>query len=224
MKLKLAIAGVLIFLSMARPSQAATITFDGLADGTVINNLFPGLTFSNGAGGGDVYAQSFTGAISGTNVVSVINGGIDGAFNASDGGVQVDFATGQSTVSIDTAAIAPIEGLGAVLNKPFLQAWDTGGNFIGVVYYTLPLPTVGQGATQTLTINAATGTLIGRVQFSTQISQGGQIMRGVFDNLTYDAGTTGGGGNDEGVPEPSSIALLATGVCGMIGRRFSKRR
>src|SRR6478672_7199015 len=127
----------------ARNSQATTINFDNLTDGTVIDSLFSGsgVTFSN-AIGGSVYAQDAGGfAPSGSNVVSVLNGGLDSFFDGQSGAVKATFSTLQSTVSIDARAVGPVEFLGTLQNRPYLQAYDINGNFLQQINYSLALPT-----------------------------------------------------------------------------------
>jgi hypothetical protein len=168
----------------AASALAATIHFDGLADGTNINTLYPGVTFVQPTTGGSIYARSSTAARSPANVVSIFATGLP-PFRAFDGAVDAVFATPQRSVSIDAAPIVAPEGLGTVLNRPFLQAFDAAGNVLATVYYAGALPGVGGlGPYETIAYTSPTAN-IARVRWSVQQGNPGPFVYGYFDNFSY---------------------------------------
>jgi hypothetical protein len=109
----LAVAGGMICAS-ADYANATLITFDNVADGTVINSVYStqGVSFINPLGNGDVYARAFSpNAASNPNVVSVIQTGFP-SFDARSGAVRANFAVAQGRVSIEAAIVRVPEGLG----------------------------------------------------------------------------------------------------------------
>ena len=169
------------------------INFDDVADGTMINTHYAGVTFTNPIGG-NVFAKSGLGfAPSPTNVVCVTNGGSTFPFfDALYGAVDAHFSTPMRTVSIDVRPVGPIDSFLTPLTKrPFLQAFDAAGNYLGVtVYYQGALPTnccYDVGPVETLTITLPAGN-IGIARFSSQYQAGTFRTYGLFDNLRYDDG------------------------------------
>lgn len=176
-------------------AEAAIIDFDSVVSGTVINSAFVGVQLSNPIGG-DVYArEQSTFAPSLPNVASVVppsGSGLPGQsvfafFDAMQGAVEARFATPQSTVSIDARPVSPLEFLGTLTNRPFLEAYDANGVLLSRALYTGPLPTTAAftvGPTETLTITSASNN-IAYVRFSSQTSQSVIRTFGLFDNLMF---------------------------------------
>ncbi|MEO8372822.1 MAG: PEP-CTERM sorting domain-containing protein [Candidatus Solibacter sp.] len=201
-------------------AEAAVITFDTVADGTVVNSMYSGVTFTNPIGG-DIYARdqgSF--APSPPNVVSVVppfgsglpTQSVFAFFDALEGAVQAAFSTPQSVVSINASPVSPLEFLGNLVNRPFLEAYASNNTFLGRVLYAGPLPTTAAftvGPTEILTFTSASNN-IAYVRFSSQTSQSSIRTFGLFDNLTFTA---------TAVPEPSSILLIATGIVAAVVRK-----
>lgn len=217
MKILTRFALALIALS-AHDAMAITINFDDVADGTVVNSQYAalGVTFANPIGG-NVFAQDgLTFAPSSPNVVSILNGGVDQFFDAMSGAVDATFSTPQQVVSIDARPVGPVEFLGTLQNRPFLEAYN-GSTFLGRVLYAGPLPTAccfAVGPTETLTFVSGTANIT-RVRFSSQQSQSSIRTYGMFDNLTYGPPAapgpigvqfTGGGG----------VALAANQTAGLV--------
>lgn len=215
---------VAILVVIVNDSNATVINFDDVADGTVINTHYAGVTFSNPLGG-DVYAQAVCcgASISAPNAVSILNSGsLDFFFNATSGAVDATFAALQQTVSIDVRAVGPVEFLGALQNRPFLEAYDSANNFLGRVLFAGALPTdccFAFTPSETLTFTSLT-TNIAKVRFSSQISQGGAPVFGLFDNLSF----TTSGGNTSPVPEPATALLLAGGLAGLAALQWGRKK
>lgn len=223
------------------------INFDDQTDGTNIDSVYAGLgvTFSNPAGGAipdtNVYARSIPGfANSGDNVVSVFQTGLPD-FRSFYGAVEATFTQAEGTVSIDAAAVAPFEFLGTPQNKPFIQAFNSSNQVVDTAYYsgTLPDTVGGVSPYETLTVTSAHDD-IAYVVISTQQSQPGPPMYGLFDNLCFSGATnasscsdrvsgvfyaahTTGLPNPAGVPEPGSLALLVPGLAVLAGMKLRSK-
>jgi hypothetical protein len=156
--------------------------FDDIPSGTVINSYYSRLTFRDPVGNVPITVVGFGGG----NVLS-LNGDI--AFNARQGAIDVTFPAPQRSVSIAAAAHRETYYLGVALNRPFMEAYDANGGFLGVVRYQGPLPS--SGATmpfETLKFVSASAN-IARIRLSSQASQGGSDIDGIFDALAYSTGT-----------------------------------
>lgn len=170
-------------LALALTSGAAGAVeqnFDGIPSGTVINTFYSGLTFREPLSNGTVPITVV--GFGGGNVLS-LNGNI--AFNATEGAIDVTFATPQRSVSIAAAAHRETWYLGIARNRPFLEAYDANGAFLGRVLYQGPLPS--SGATmpfETLKFVSSSAN-IARIRMSSQASQGGSVIDGIFDALAY---------------------------------------
>ena len=214
----------LLVLAQGKPATATTINFDDVVDGTIINNNYVGVTFSNPIGSGNVYAQS-GGNISSPNVVSILNGGEDRFFDGSSGAVDATFATAQATVSIDVRAVGPLNDfLDALTLRPYLEAYNSANVLIGKVYFAGALPIASGNAFtpfETLTVSSGVSDDIKRVRFSSQCCISALAVYGAFDNLTFNTFASGGGGGSA-VPEPASLLLLGAGFAGLVAlrRRF----
>src|SRR5882762_4835313 len=86
------IAGVAFGLLIASSvAEATQINFDDVADGTIINTHYAGVTFTNPIGG-NLYARATASAPSAPNVASLFGSGLPG-FDAPFGAVDVYFAS-----------------------------------------------------------------------------------------------------------------------------------
>jgi hypothetical protein len=212
-----------------------TINFDDVADGTVIDTHYPGLTFANPIGGSVFARNGFGFAPSAPNVVALSATGLP-IFDASQGAVDVTFSAPQIGVSIDARPVGPVEFLGILLNRPFLEAYSgsTPATFLGRVLYTGTLPTgccFEVGPTETLTFNSPTAN-IARVRFSSQQSQSSLHTWGLFDNLRFDAQAalsiagpppSPTPGSPNLVPEPGTLLLVGSGL-GAIAAGWRRRK
>ena len=197
-------------------ASADTINFDNVANGTVINSAYAGLTFSNPLGG-DIYARSTSLAASPGNVVSILQTGIP-AFHAGWGAVDVAFSSAQQNVSIDAAPGAPFEFLTPLTKLPFLQAFDAGGNLLAADYYSGALPddSAEVGPYETLSISRTTAD-IAKIRFSVQNPLSGVSTYGLFDNLSYSVGTGGGGGDPTPVVPLPAAVWAGLALCSAVG-------
>lgn len=192
--------------------EADIITFDDVADGTIVNTRYPGVTFSNPIGG-DIYARDvdrFAPSI--PNVVSVVPAPAFTIFDARQGAVQARFTIPQSDVSIDARPVGPVEFFGELRNRPFLEAYDATNNFLGRVLYQGPLPTeqaFAVGPVERLIFRSPTSN-ISYIRFSSQQSQSPNPTYGLFDNLLTGADVVP-------IPEPASLTMLGIGLASLFG-------
>lgn len=172
----LAVAAALLVGS----AGAATQTFDNFASGTVMTSAIPGLTFREPLSNGGV---PITVAGFGNGNVLALNGNI--AFNARQGAIDISFTTPQRSVSISATAWREQYYLGVSNNRPFLEAYDSAGVFLGRVLYQGAIPAAGAlGGTETLTFVSASAN-IARIRLSTQANVDGYSVDGIFDTLSY---------------------------------------
>lgn len=92
----------------------------------------------------------------------------------------------QQIVSISAAAVASLEPLGTPQNRPYLEAYDIAGNFLGRALFAGDLPTCGLCVSNFEVITFMSDIPnIARVRFSSQQSQPGPPIWGLFDDLTF---------------------------------------
>jgi hypothetical protein len=191
---------------------AGQINFDDVANGSVIDTHYPGVTFGCvvcGSGHGyarDMASFGSTTAASEPNVVTLIgppgssdtNASVLTSFNGRFGALTVSFAVPQRTVTIFARPQLPLEYFGSGLNKPYLEAYSSttqnGSTFLGRVLYPLDF---GQGGYCTnagsacggpwlpLTFTSSSDNIVS-LRLSSQISQGGPNVYADFDNLSFE--------------------------------------
>src|SRR5438105_2889210 len=179
------------FLTNTILAGTTTINFDAPANGTVIDMYYSGVTFTNPIGG-DIYARDGGGfAPSSPNVVSVFSTTASAYpfFDAQNGAVDAKFAVALHGVSVDVRPVSPLEYLGSLTSRPYLQAFDAAGNLLGTVYYAGPLPTnccFSVGAIEKLRFVSPTAN-IARARLSSQ-QPNPYHTYALFDNLRSEDG------------------------------------
>lgn len=227
MKIRHSIAAIALVVAGAANAQAATITFDGIADATLINTFYSGVTFACDtvlypvgcagfdADGDAVYARTWPTNNSAGNVISTYKTGVPAMRNDLSGVIQANFTTGQTSVSIDAYTFVSSE-LSLNPGFAFLSAFNSSGLLLGSQSQAV------LNTWQTLTVGGFTDQ-IAYVRFS-GTNPTGQVA--LFDNFTFN-GPAGPGPdpdpNPNPVPEPASMTLLGTGVLGLIARARRRR-
>ena len=246
----LAVGMALLGMS-GKDASATLINFDNVASGTDISNYYTGVTFSArlcpngaascGASTNPVYAVSSPFAVSPGNVVSPSSikdvFGVYGttSFPVTDNtsaAIEAAFSNLQSSVSITVNPAILVPEAGSGYAKPYISAFDSSNNFLGITYYsgvldpTLPPPANG---IETLTITSALGN-IAMVRFTVQDKAPHTLAS--FDNLQFTLTGSensvnpirGGGGNGTAVPEPGTLILLGSGMAGLAATRAIRFR
>ena len=216
----------LILLGAVGAWADTLINFDGVPDGTVIDTLYAGVTFScfssrnacpGNANTGDVYARNSSVAFSPDNIVSTLATGVPGTQDNTTGAIRVHFATAQSFVSIEDYLFQAAEGAGTG-GYGYLQAYDSTLHLLGQVDDTQP---AGLNTFTLLSFSSGsaniTDLLLGDVQGANIIS--------AFDDLCFSSTSTtscsaGGGGGS--VPEPGTLSLF--GLTALVAVGLRKRR
>jgi hypothetical protein len=164
-----------------------TVNFDDVPSGTALAaDQYAGVTFSTVAPTGrPVYVATWPQtAKSPPNVVTLTPPNVLPALDARDGAIKAQFNSLQMTVSIDALPLVTPETLGmAVTNRPFLEAFGDGDQYLGKVFYPLAYGAAGYGSWQTLSFSSTTAN-IRYVLFSSQYT-GAPAVYGMFDNLYF---------------------------------------
>ena len=193
----------------AQNARAAPINFDDVASGTNINTQYSGLGVALGCFNGSVtnlcmgnaYAVASGLANSAPNVISLDPTTLSGSLvDERWGFFKASFASPVASVSIDAKAVLPPEYAGSTTNKPFLQAFNSTGAFLGQAVYSA---SVYGGTWETLTFTRPTAD-IKFVAFSS-FSSSGHPVYGMFDNL------------NSAVPIPAAAWLFGSGLLGLVG-------
>lgn len=224
-----------LLLSCTLLLRADTVTFDDVANGTVIDTRYAGVTFVNPLGG-DIYARNNFNSADTTNGVSLFSTAASptGAFNAQYGAVDATFDTGKTFVSIDVAGFMNSGDLiGNSPLRPFVEVYSGNTLLTPTIYYGTALSSGFVGPYQTISFFSAAGDIT-RIRLSAQYAVGQQQVFAEFDNLVFDSrasatdaatgvinplrdnGTGGGGGGGTAVPEPASLSLLGFGLVGVL--------
>ena len=227
MKRLLMVAGVALCSPAVAHAQITQLLFDSFLNQEVIGEYYNGGVAGGGSGPGPAYGVTF-----GTNALAITstNAGGSGNFQGNPSGNGIMFWLSGSNTYMNVAggfsggfslyysAIATAQGGGSV------TIWD-GMNGTGNALATLDLPVFASGlGSPECPLQGqycpwvAVGTNFAGTAMS--VSFGGSPNYIGFDNVTF-----GSSNPDVGVvPEPGTVALLATGLIGLAGVRARRRR
>lgn len=201
------LVSLVLSTAFATQANAVLIDFDGVSNGTVVNNQYSGVTFSkllSGVDGGPVYARSMGSfAESPPNVISVFETGYPG-FDNRWGTIHAAFTSAQTSVSVDSFLVLAPEGFGAS-GTGYLKAYSS-GTLIGTS------TTTNLGVWDTLSVS---GSGITDAYFTVQYNQ--YPTYGLFDNFNFSDGQVAA------VPEPETYAMLLAGL-GLLGFTAKRRK
>jgi len=175
-------------------TRTIVIQFDDVADATVVDQIYAssGVNFvsltTQPPSTGHVYArrmQMATGA-SGMNVMSLTtNPGWTGPFfDARSGAIEATFDQLQSSVSVMALPMMMPEVLGSDDNRPFMEAFDTNGTYLGRARTQLSADDTGFDMVWQPLAFVSTSANIKKVRLSSQ-AHGSRWVYVVFDNLTF---------------------------------------
>lgn len=173
--------------------RTVMIDFVNVPSGTTVDNAFAAqsVTFSsqttNPAKRRSAYAMTMTlgAAQSGNNVLTVMNGTGMPLFDARWGAAEAVFGQLQQSISVRAYALDSPEGLGSSDNRPFMEAYDSNGAYLGKVRTRFgPKNANFFGHWHPLSFSSPTRN-IQRTRLSSQ-AQGSPWVCTAFDNLTFD--------------------------------------
>ncbi len=173
--------------------RTVMIDFESVPSGTAVDNAFAALsvTFSslttNPAKRWSAYAMAMTlgTAQSGKNVLTIVNGTGAPLFDARWGAVEAVFSQLQQSISVWAYAMESPECLGSSDNRPFMEAYDSNGTYLGKARTQLgPKDANFFGHWHPLSFSSPSRN-IQRIRLSSQ-AQGCPWVYTAFDNLTFD--------------------------------------
>jgi subtilase family serine protease len=174
-------------------NMLTTINFDDASSGTVVDSRYSGLGVTFGCFNGTTpdnlctghaVAAQFAGAESAPNVIALGNITLSAVLiDERTGYLKASFSPPVNWVSIAAMPMLPPEYMGSTTNKPFLQAFNSSGQWLGTAEYTGSVET---GGWENLTITRPTND-ISYIAFSSYHSGGGYAVYGAFDNLRFPA-------------------------------------
>lgn len=171
--------------------KTITIQFDDVPDGTVVDHTYAtsGVNFASltpAVGPAYVRRLQLGTAASGLNVLSMTNSpGWTGAFfDTRQGAVEATFDQLQSSVSVMALPLNSPEGLGHDDNRPFIEAFDSAGTYLGRARTQLgPDDQNFYMVWQPLSYVSATRN-IKKIRMSSQ-AHGSRWVYATFDNLSF---------------------------------------
>ncbi|MGA7157723.1 MAG: PEP-CTERM sorting domain-containing protein [Acidobacteriaceae bacterium] len=187
-----ALSGLIAALALTVPALAhadQVITFEGYASGTVFTNQFPGVDFSN--------ATVLTEGISLSSDYPP-ESGVNVVYNAVSGPMTITF----------TDPVAYFEGYFTYDQPLVIDAYNAADVLVDSYDSVCSANYIGSGtACSPNELGEVTGTDITEVT----------IAGGGGDNFTLDNAEFTGSINSATTPEPGTIALLGTGILGLVG-------
>lgn len=174
--------------------RTVMIDFENVASGTAVDTLYSAQSVSfasvttNPPKRWSAYAMAMNlgAAQSGKNVLTLTNATGLPLFDARYGAVEATFSQLQQSVSVWAYALDSPECLGGNYdNRPFMEAYDTNGTYLGKARTQLgPQDANFFGHWHPISFSSASRN-IQRIRLSSQ-AQGCPWVYTAFDNLTYD--------------------------------------
>lgn len=174
--------------------RTVMIDFESVPSGTAVDNAYAtsNVTFAsvttNPAKRWSAYAMAMTlgSAQSGKNVLTVTNAAGLPLFDARYGAVEAVFSQLQQSISVWAYALDSPECLGGAYdNRPFMEAYDANGNYLGKARTQLgPKDANFYGHWHPISFSSPSRN-IQRIRLSSQ-AQGCPWVYTAFDNLTFD--------------------------------------
>lgn len=167
--------------------RSVVLTFDDVAEGTIVDSHYSGVTLAAVKPGqtakGHVYARKSWDKTNTSNVMSPLAPTVDAAFDDGSAYIEVTFASPVTSVAVDALAVAWPD-LRSVTAKPYLEVYDPSGNKLARVMYPPKFGDSDWGTWQRLQY-AASGTTIARVLIGSERLGNSSPVYGMFDQLSF---------------------------------------
>ncbi|MFZ2972221.1 hypothetical protein [Ferribacterium limneticum] len=173
--------------------RTVTITFDDVPSGTAVDSTYAGsgvtlasVTYPPRTWSAFAKEMPWGGGQSGKNVLTIIEADPSYPwFDARYGALEATFSQLQQSVSVWAYAMNSSEGAGNADNRPFMEAYDSTGKYLGKVLTQLGVHDANfLGHWHPLSFSS-TSRNIAKVRLSSQ-ANGLPWTYAAFDNLTFD--------------------------------------
>ncbi len=174
--------------------RTVVIQFDNVAEGTVIDQTYAskGVSLTSlttqPPSTGHAYARHLQlgSAASGVNVMSLSQqpGWTGAFFDARSGAIEATFDQLQSSVSVMALPLIMPEALGSDDNRPFIEAFDAAGKYLGRARTQLSPNDPGFNLVWQPIAFVSSSRNIKKIRLSSQ-AHGSRWVYVVFDNLTF---------------------------------------